>query len=548
MRIGVPREVYPGEQRVAATPATVARLRELGFEVDVESRAGKRATFRDEDYVKAGARIVDGPEAVYRDAQIVLKVCEPTMHPAIGRHEVELLREGTFLASFIWPIQKNELLHQLAERKVTVYAMDQVPRVTRAQKMDALSSMSNIVGYRAVVEAANHFGSFFAGQITAAGRTPPAKVLVIGAGVAGLAAIAAARGLGAIVRAFDTRSAVREQIESLGAEFLELDFEESGEGKGGYAKEMSKEFLEAEHELFLKQALEVDIVITTALVPGKKAPILWTADMVRAMRPGSVVVDLASVQGGNCELTEPGEVVTVHGVTIIGSSNLTSRLATTASQLYATNLVHLLEDMGGGNEFRIDMEDEVIRPGIVVHEGDITYPPPARVEPAPAAAPTRAEPEAEPTVARAPVEPIEVGRETAAGASSAQRWVGAAVVLGLFGLWAYLRSQATGQVASTHVQDFVQHLTVFVLACFVGWQVIWNVTPALHTPLMSVTNAISGIILIGGLLAGSRVPTDAAVVLGALATLLATINVAGGFLVTQRMLRMFKKDAPGGEA
>lgn len=533
MKIAIPREVFPGEQRVAATPASVAQLVGMGFDVTIESRAGVRASFPDEQYVAAGASIAEGPEATYADADLVLKVCEPTEHPSVGKHEVELLPEGAFVASFFWPAQNQDLLERCAARKLTMFAMDQVPRVTRAQKMDALSSMANIVGYRAVVEAANRFGRFFAGQITAAGRIPPAKVLVIGAGVAGLAAIAAARGLGAIVRAFDVRPEVAEQITSLGGEFLQVDIEETGDGGGGYAKEMSKEFLEAEHKLFLEQAAEVDIVITTALIPGKPAPKLWTKDMVEAMKPGSVVVDLASIQGGNCDLTRQDEVVEHNGVHIVGFSDFTSRLATTASQLYSTNLVNMLEDMMGDDGFVIDMDDDVVGPSIVTHAGKITWPPPKR--PAPPAAPTPAPP---PPPAAKP-EPVAAAAAPAAPRRNPVAW---AVTIGLAGLWIWLRMHHGSADASPQLKEFVEHFTVFVLACFVGWQVVWSVTPALHTPLMSVTNAISGIIILGGIVAGTSDASSGASILGALAVLFASINIAGGFLVTQRMLKMFRKD------
>jgi len=533
MKIGIPREIYPGEQRVAATPATVARLVEMGFEVVVETRAGRRANHPDEQYVEAGATVADGPEQVWAEAHVVLKVCEPTEHPGLGRHEAELAREGQVLISFLWPAQNGELVERLAARKVTAIAMDQVPRISRAQKMDALSSMANIAGYRAVIEAAHHYGSFFTGQITAAGRVPPAKVLVIGAGVAGLAAIAAAKGLGAIVRAFDTREAVSDQVESLGAEFLHVDVEESGEGAGGYAKEMSEAFIEAEMALFRQQAREVDIVITTALIPGKPAPKLWTADMVEAMKHGSVVVDLASVQGGNCELTRPGEVAVEHGVTIVGFEDLSSRLATTASQLYGTNLVALLEDMGGAEGFRVDLEDEVVRSALVLHEGMLTWPPPKAATPPPEP-PARTAAEAAAGAPPPVVPPPRAPRRRA--------WLTPAVMLALVALWVWARATQGDASVSPEARSLMQHLTVFVLACFVGWQVVWAVTPALHTPLMSVTNAISGIIIIGGLLAGTSGTLDASRVLGLLATFFAMINVAGGFLVTQRMLRMFRKD------
>ncbi len=410
--------------------------------------------------------------------------------------------------------------------------MDCVPRITRAQKCDALSSMANIAGYRAVVEAATHFGSFFTGQFTAAGRVQPAKVLVIGAGVAGLAAIGAARGLGAIVRAFDTREAVKEQVESMGGEFLLLDFEESGEGAGGYAKVMSKEFIEAEMNLFRAQAPEIDIVITTALIPGKKAPLLWTKDMVEKMKPGSVVVDLAASQGGNCEVTKPGEVSVYDGVTVIGYTDLTSRLPTTASQLYGTNLTHLIDDIGRADGWKIDLEDEVVRGALVTHDGQTMWPPPKK-EPAPTAPPAE-EPEPEPEPPEPEPKPVVAAPETA----SKPTWI--VVLTVLMAAWIWARTSLTG-VAGPETAAFVQHLTVFVLACFVGWQVIWNVTAALHTPLMSVTNAISGIIIVGGMLQLHGELSSTALILGALAVLLATINIAGGFLVTERMLKMFRK-------
>jgi NAD(P) transhydrogenase subunit alpha len=399
--------------------------------------------------------------------------------------------------------------------------MDSVPRISRAQKLDALSSMANIAGYRAVVEAATHFGRFFTGQITAAGKVPPAKVLIIGAGVAGLAAIGAAGSMGAMVRAFDTRPEVKEQVESMGAEFLELDFKEEGAGTGGYAKVMSPEFIKAEMDLFARQAMDVDIIITTALIPGKPAPELITAGMVESMRDGSVIVDLAAEQGGNCALTEPGEVVVKHGVTLIGYTDLPSRLATQSSQLYGTNLRHLVSDMckDKDGELQVDMEDEAIRGATVIKDGEITWPPP-EIQ----AAPPPAQRPATPAPPKAPAEKPE---------EKPRRWgtlvLMAVAALILFGL---------GQVAPP---DFLAHFTVFVLAIFVGYMVVWNVTPALHTPLMSVTNAISGIIVVGALLQIGG-PLDSIVtILAAVAILIATINVFGGFLVTQRMLRMFRK-------
>ena len=542
MKVGIPKEVHTGERRVAGTPDTVRRLAKLGFESVVEAGAGAAASFPDAAYEEAGATVTEDTASVWADVDIVLKINPPEEHPGLGKHEADLLSEGGTLISFLWPAQNEALVQRLAARKATVFAMDQVPRISRAQKLDALSSMANISGYRAVVEAAGHFGSFFTGQFTAAGRVPPAKVLVIGAGVAGLAALGAARGLGAIVRAFDTRAAAKEQVESLGGEFLEVSFEESGDGGGGYAKVMSKEFIEAEMALFREQAKEIDIVITTALIPGRPAPKLWLADMVEMMKPGSVVVDLAASQGGNCDLTEPGEVVVKHGVTIVGHVDLTSRLATTASALYGTNLSHLLDDMGGGGGYHIDLDDEVVRGCIVLQDGELLWPAPKKASPPPpkkkaepAPAKVAAAPAASTAVAEAP-EPATGEAVVESKRPSNGVLIGAA----LLGLWVLLKVTVTGSV-SVEMQQFLQHLTVFVLACFVGWQVIWNVTAALHTPLMSVTNAISGIIIVGGMLQSRGDILDASTLLGTAAILLATINIAGGFLVTQRMLRMFRR-------
>jgi NAD(P) transhydrogenase subunit alpha len=522
MRIGVPKEIRPGERRVAATPETVARLSKLGFEVAVETGAGSGAAFPDEDYQKVGARIAPTTREVWAFADIVLKVQPPEQHAELG-HEADLLRDGATLVSFIWPAKNKELIDRLAARKATVLAMDQVPRVTRAQKMDALSSMANIAGYRAVIEAASFYGRFFTGQMTAAGQVPPAKVLVIGAGVAGLAAVGAARGLGAIVRAFDTRPEVREQVQSLGAEFLEVSIVEDGSGVGGYAKEMSPEFIAAEMALFKKQAREVDIIITTALVPGKAAPVLITEEMVNMMRHGSVIVDLGAEQGGNCALTRPGEVVVRNGVTIVGYVDLPSRLAPTASQLYGSNLTHLLADMGGAKSWHVDLEDGVVRGALVLLNGELMWPPPKPAAPPPKPAP------------RLPT-PLPAAPAAATKGGHGKAVSGGGSVMSLVAIMAVLL--LAGQFAP---KEFVAHLTVFVLACFVGYQVIWNVTPALHTPLMSVTNAISGIIVVGGMLQLTSSLDSPVTMLGAIAVLVATINVAGGFLVTQRMLKMFRR-------
>jgi H+-translocating NAD(P) transhydrogenase subunit alpha len=517
MKVGIPKEVRPGERRVAGTPETVSRLIKLGFDVLVQSSAGAGASFDDAEYVKVGAQIAPGARELWSAADLVLKVQPPEQHLELGVHEAELLREGAALVCFLWPAKNKELIERLAQRKATVLAMDQVPRITRAQKMDALSSMANIAGYRAVIEAASFYGRFFTGQITAAGKVPPAKVMVIGAGVAGLAAVGAARGLGAIVRAFDTRAEVREQIQSMGAEFLEVSLLEEGSGVGGYAKEMSPEFIAAEMALFAQQAKEVDIIITTALIPGKAAPVLLTEDMVSSMRPGSVIVDLAAENGGNCALTRPGQVIEHRGVTIIGYVDLPSRLAPTASQLYGSNVTHLLADMGGAKSWHIDLDDAVIRGAIVLNAGELLWPPPR-----PPAAP-----KVEAPTLRKSVPPP--GHKEKTPAKPRGPWLSLAALAALM------------LIGSVAPREFLSHLTVFVLACFVGWQVVWNVTPALHTPLMSVTNAISGIILVGGMLQISGPLDQPVAILGVVAVLIATINVVGGFTVTQRMLRMFQR-------
>lgn len=513
MIIGIPSENTPGECRTAATPESVKKLIQLGYQVQVEIGCGDKACFRSDQYAAAGATLVSERRQLLASSDLVLKVLPPKAE------DVAAMRRGATLVSFVWPAANRELVDQLAAGQFTTLAMDCVPRVSRAQKLDALSSMANIAGYRAVVEAANAFGSFFTGQITAAGKVPPAKVLVIGAGVAGLSAIGTARGLGAIVRAFDTRPAVKEQVQSMGAEFLELDLKEDGEGTGGYAREMSPEFVKAEMELFARQAKEVDLIITTALIPGRPAPKLITAEMVRSMRPGSVIVDLASEQGGNCEVTRPGEKYCYEGVTVIGYTDLPSRLATQASRLYANNLVNLLADMTPGKDGQlvVNLDDPVVQGTLVTHQGAVTWPPPQVVNPSPAVA-HPSSPSAGKPVAAAP-----------------------ALVPTLFwkGLGVALVALLLLTIGLFAPRDFVDRFTVFVLACFIGWQVVWNVTPALHTPLMSVTNAISGIIVIGGIMQVSSL--SLATVLAGLAVLIATINIVGGFMVTQRMLGMFRK-------
>jgi H+-translocating NAD(P) transhydrogenase subunit alpha len=525
MRIAIPREIHAGEMRVATTPDVVAQLQKLGFTVSVESGAGAGASFDDEAFRKAGATIVTDTRDLWSSGDIIMKVRPPARHPQLNIDEVDLLREGQVLISFLWPAQNPELLDRLSKKGVTTLAMDSVPRISRAQKMDALSSMANIAGYRAVIEAAQHFGRFFTGQITAAGRIPPAKVLVIGAGVAGLAAIGAAKSLGAIVRAFDTRPDVKEQVESMDGEFLMLDFKEEGAGVGGYAKVMSPEFIKAEMALFAAQAKDVDIIITTALIPGKPAPKLIVADTVKLMKAGSVIVDLASEQGGNCELTVPGQVVKQHGVTIIGYTDMPSRLAAQSSQLYGTNLRHLLTDMcpKKDGELVVNFDDEVVRGATVVKGHEITWPPPAPKLSAAPAKPTAAGTGGQP----ASPKPAE-GAAAKAGSpvgTIAAALLAAAALLGL---------------GATAPPEFMPHFTVFVLAVFVGYMVVWNVKPALHTPLMSVTNAISSIIIIGGLI---QISSHDPVVMwiAGLTVTLTSINIAGGFAVTQRMLEMFRK-------
>lgn len=509
MRIGIPKERLANEARVAATPKTVEQLLKLGFEVSVERDAGKLASFDDAAYAAAGASIAEQADVWQSD--IIFKVNAPF------EDETALLRAGSTLVSFIWPAQNPALLEQLAQRQVTVMAMDSVPRISRAQSLDALSSMANIAGYRAIVEAAHEFGRFFTGQITAAGKVPPAKVMVIGAGVAGLAAIGAAGSLGAIVRAFDTRPEVKEQVQSMGAEFLELDFEEEAGSGDGYAKVMSEAFIKAEMELFAAQAKDVDIIVTTALIPGKPAPRLITKEMVLSMKPGSVVVDLAAQTGGNCELTVADQVtITENGVKIIGYTDLPSRLPTQSSQLYATNLVNLLKLLckeKDGN-ITVDFDDVVIRGVTVVKEGEVTWPaPPIQVSAQPQ--------QAKPAAATPKVE--------AAPASPWKKYAFMALAILLFG-W----------LANVAPKEFLSHFTVFALSCVVGYYVVWNVSHALHTPLMSVTNAISGIIVVGALLQighGGWVSFFSFI-----AVLIASINIFGGFTVTQRMLKMFRKN------
>ena len=526
LRIGVPKETFAGEKRVATVPDVVEKLIKLGFSVTVESGAGNAANFDDDTYVAVGAAIAQDASALYAAVDVVFKVRAPSLE------EVAQMKEGTILISFIWPAQNPELMNALAARKLTVLAMDSLPRqLSRAQKMDALTSMAGITGYRAVIEAANQFGRFFNGQITAAGKIPPAKVFVAGAGVAGLAALGTAVSLGAIVRANDTRAEVADQVKSMGAEFVKVDYEEEGSGGGGYAKVMSEGFQAAQREMYAQQAREVDIIITTALIPGKPAPKLITADMVKSMKPGSVIVDLAAEQGGNCELTEPNQVVVKHGVTIVGYTDFPSRLSKQSSTLYATNLLRLTEELCKTKDGIIDvnMDDDAIRGLTIVKDGGITWPPPALKLPPPPA-----------PKAAAPVpEKTSGGHGHGAGQPMSAKALAITFGIGALAFWF---------VGANAPEAFLGHFTVFVLACFVGYMVVWNVTPALHTPLMSVTNAISSIIVIGALVQispplgeGVSRPGFWIGLLAFLSIILTSINMFGGFAVTKRMLAMFRK-------
>ena len=523
MRIGAPKEVHDGERRVAITPDSATQLRKLGHDVTVEAGAGLAAGFPDDVYVLAGVEIAPDAEALFADADVVAKVRPPT------EAEVDRLRDGQTLVSFFYPASNEALMERARGRGATVVAMDMVPRISRAQKMDALSSMANIAGYRAVIEAANNFGRFLTGQVTAAGKVPPARVLVIGAGVAGLAAIGTATSLGAITLAFDVRPEVAEQIESMGAEFVFLDFDEEttdGAATGGYAAPSSPEFQAVQLARFRELAPDIDIVICTALIPGRDAPVLWTRDMVEAMKPGSVIVDLAAERGGNCELTERDEkIVSENGVTVVGYTDFPSRMATQASNLYGNNIRHLVSDLTPEKDGRIvhDMDDDVIRGATVVHEGEVTYPPPK-----PKVAAIAAQPRKPPLPQLTPEE--RRAQEVAAFQGETKRQ---ATLLGVAGAAVLLAGLFTPA-------SFMQHFIVFTLACFVGFQVIWGVSHALHTPLMAVTNAISSIIILGALLqigSGSVL----VVLLAALAVFMAAINIFGGFLVTRRMLAMFQK-------
>ena len=520
VKIGAPKEIAEGEARVAMTPDSARMIQKLGHECLIESGAGAAAGFSDEAYVEAGVEVVKTAAALWKASDIIVKVREPS------KTEAKRLRKDHTLISMFWPAQNEELLKLCEAQGATVIAMDMVPRISRAQKMDALSSMANIAGYRAVIEAGANFGRFFTGQVTAAGKVPPAKVLVIGAGVAGLSAIGTATSLGAIVRAFDVRPEVAEQIESMGAEFLMLDFSDDMSGEGGYAKPASPEFIEKEMALFREQAPEVDIVITTALIPGRPAPKLWPEEMVKLMKPGSVIVDLAAEKGGNCDLTRPDEkYVTDNGVTIVGYTDFPSRMATQSSTLYATNIRHMLTDLTPDKDGVIhhNMDDDVIRGVTVTRGGALTFPPPpyktsATPQPAPKEKPKELTPEEK----RA-----EELREFRLQTRNQVTLLAAGGALMLL----------LGQIAPA---SFMQHFIVFALACFVGFQVIWGVSHSLHTPLMAVTNAISGIIILGAILqigSGNWI----VVTLAAISVLIATINIVGGFVVTRRMLAMFQK-------
>ncbi|WP_175856495.1 Re/Si-specific NAD(P)(+) transhydrogenase subunit alpha [Burkholderia anthina] len=530
LQIGIPLEIATGERRVATVPEVVEKLIKLGFSVAVQSGAGAGANFDDDAYRAAGASVAATAAELWAGSDIVLKVRQPSAD------EVALMREGGTLIGFVWPAQNPELMQQLAAKRATVLAIDSLPRtLSRAQKMDALTSMASISGYRAVIEAAHAFGRFLNGQVTAAGKIPPAKVFIAGAGVAGLAAIGTAASLGAIVRANDTRAEVADQVKSLGGEFVKVDYEEEGSGGGGYAKVMSEGFQQAQRAMYAQQAQDADIIITTALIPGKPAPKLITAEMVQSMKPGSVIVDMAAEQGGNCELTVPGEAVVRHGVTIVGYTDLASRLSRQSSTLYGTNLLRVVEELCKGKDgtINVDFDDDAIRGLTVIKEGNVTWPPPPIKQAVVAPKPAAAAPATAPAKSKGHGH---AGEPMSAKALAIVFAVGAAAFL------------LVGQFAPA---SFLSHFTVFVLACFVGYMVIWNVTPSLHTPLMSVTNAISSIIAIGALVqvappldelanAGDR-PSGLILGLAVGALTLTAVNMFGGFAVTRRMLAMFRK-------
>ncbi|KAK2964100.1 Pyridine nucleotide transhydrogenase [Blattamonas nauphoetae] len=532
--IGVPKEVFEGECRVAATPESVIWMRKMGFSVFIEHDAGVNAKFSDEDYTKVGATIVQTAEELYKKVEIVLKVRAPMIHPLYKKHEAQMMRKSQIVISYLYPAQNPALLEELKKAGVTAIAMDKIPRISRAQKCDVLSSMAGISGYRAVIEAANYFPRYMTGQITAAGKVPPAKVLIIGAGVAGLASIGTAKGLGAIVRAFDTRTAVREQIESMGGEFLTVDIEEEGETTGGYSKTMSEEYIRREMELFKEQARDVDIIITTALIPNKPAPKLLLEDTVAGMKNGSVIVDLAAESGGNCVLTKPGEtILTSNGVTIVGETDFPSKMATQSSTLYSNNLCHLLDEMGKGENFSVNQSNEIIYGSLCVAQGEIVFDPNRTVS-VTAAKPSG---DAKPKPAAKPTESLKKPDTSAIEGKKEKKgrgwwfytkWILFATVLLVL------------LVCSVYMPfDMLTEIIIFVFAIFIGYMVIWNVTPSLHTPLMSVTNAVSGIIVSGGIVELVAPFLGPTFIMGAIAIFFASINVFGGFLVTHRMLKMF---------
>ena len=514
MQIGIPRESLPGENRVAATPISVPQLIKLGYSVVVESGAGQRASLPDEAYEVTGARL--GTTAEVWGSDVILAVNEPSVD------ELESMRPGATLITFLYPRQNEALLKALQKQGVTALSMDMVPRISRAQSMDALSSMANISGYRAIVEASYEFGRTFGGQVTAAGKVAPAKVFVIGTGVAGLAALGAANSRGAEVYATDVRPETAEQVESMGATFLKVRTaaDDQGVSSDGYAKQTSDDYNTRAAELYLEQASKVDIIVTTAAIPGRPSPKLITAEMVEQMRPGSVIVDLAALGGGNCVLTRPGEkYVTDNGVTIIGYTDLPSRLPGLASQLYATNVVNLLKlaTPESNGSIVVDFDDEVLRNMTVTRGGEITFPPPPiQVSAAPAVKP------------EAHLAPQEAQEPKAPKPWYLSFGIVGVLAIGLIALLTYAPA------------SFVSLFGVFALALVVGYYVVWNVTAALHTPLMSVTNAVSGIILVGAI---TQLGNDnwAIKIIATGAVLIASINVFGGFTVTQRMLKMFRK-------
>lgn len=509
MIVAIPKE-SERERRVALVPQTLKALNGWGLEVQIERGAGEGAGFSDRDYTDNGAVIAG--DRLLATADLVLKVAPPTID------ELQRMKQQAIIVSFFQPHDNQQLLAVAQQQKISVLAMDCMPRTSVAQRMDALSVMSNIAGYKAVILASNLYGGFVPGQITSAGRNDPASVLVIGAGVAGLSAITTAKGLGAEVYAFDTRREVKEQVQSVGGKFITVDDHQDGSGEGGYAKEMSKEFVNRERELLATKYLpRTAIVITTAVIPGKPAPILLTKQMVESMAHGSVIIDLAAQQGGNCELTEPDKIVKHAGVTIAGPSDLPSQLAPQASIFYSNNIYHLLRRLNdnGKQPITIDRTDNIVASIAICHDGKLYWPPPKL-----------------PTVSKLPVTPKQQASSTTDKMDFTKLLWAIPAIIGT------LLLLVLGNYAPP---EFLARFTVFVLACIVGWQVVWNVTPALHTPLMSVTNAISGIVVIGAMMQLQTPTLGIAALLSISAVLIATINVAGGFHVTWRMLKMFRK-------